>query len=174
MLTAFAFCALFAVPLLSVPGDISLGLIVGSGFLLNSPAYLPGVIDEGGGFDFEAKGQYLLADDFLLGADLHIGALTGFMKVNRYTDASGRYGRGDIPLVAFGQLDFGPMYALAGVGLHLWTGDGRGMDFGMTLGGGYLYELSEDFTLDAGVRLHALFADNAAMLNWNIGVVYSF
>jgi len=174
VLAAIALCAVFAVSLPAAPGDIDLGLTLGYGFLLNPPPYLPGVDDASGGFQFEVKGQYFLAENFLFGGDFLVGALTGFMMTNRYTDTSGDYGRGDIPLVAFGQLEFGPVYALIGFGVHFWTGDGVGMDFGMTYGGGYVFELTEELALDAGLRLHTVFADNAMMLNCSVGVVYSF
>jgi hypothetical protein len=166
------FLIAFAAPLAGA-NDFELGLTLGYGFLINPPPYLAGVSDSSGGFQFEIKGQYLLFPDFLGG--LSLGVLSGFMMCNRYTDSSeGKYGRGDIPLVAFGQLKFGPVYALAGFGVHFWTGDGVGTDFGMTYGGGYLFKLSDALALDLGLRLHTPFANNALMLNCSFGAVISF
>jgi len=168
-----AVLAVFAAPL-SAAENVSVGLTLGYGFLLNPPPFIDGVTDSNGGFQFEFKAQYELLDDFLFGGELSVGVLSGFMEVSRYSDAAGSYGRGDIPFVAFGQLEFGPIYALVGFGFHFWTADGVGADPGMTWGGGYLYDLSEEFALDAGARLHTIFADNALMLTLNVGVRYSF
>jgi len=174
VLTAIAFCAILAAPLFPAAGDINLGLTLGYGFQLNPPPYIPGVDDASGGFQGEFKGQYTLADNFL-GGEFALGVLSGFMMVNRATGSLGsRLGRGDIPVVAFGQIEFGQIYALAGFGVHFWTGDGVGTDFGMTFGGGYMFKLAEKLALDAGLRLHTIFADNAMMLTCNVGVVYTF
>jgi hypothetical protein len=158
----------------AVAGDIEAGLSIGYGFNMNPPTYIAGVDDSSGGLTFEARGHYKLLPNFLFGGDFSVGVLTGFMMVQRYTDSSGDYGRGDIPIVGYGQLSLGPIYAFAGLGFHLWTGDGKGSDLGMTYGGGYLYELSKSIALDAGLRLHTIFANNSLMLTVNVGAMYRF
>ena len=136
---------------------------------MNPPSYLPGVSSSNGGFQFELKGCYALIPDFF-----SIGAATSYMMVNSYAGGSGEYSRRSIPLLALGQLEFGPIYALVGFGFHFWTGNARtGSDLGMVYGGGYLYDLGEDLAFDAGLRLHTIFADNALLLTLNIGIVYS-
>lgn len=172
LLGALFLLALFCLP--AAAGDIEAGLSIGYGLNMNPPTYISGVEDSNGGLIIEARAHYKLLKDFLFGGDFSIGGLTGFMMVNRYTDSSGDYGRGDIPLVGYGQLSFGPIYALAGIGFHFWTGDGKGSDLGMTYGGGYLYELDKSLALDAGLRLHTIFANNALMLTINVGAVYRF
>lgn len=160
---------LFCLP--SVAADFEAGLSVGYGLNLNPPTYIGGVDDSNGGLIIEARAHYTVLKDSLFGGDFSLGGMTGFMMVNRYTDASGKYGRGDIPLVGYGQLSFGSLYALVGIGAHFWTGDGKGVSLGMSYGAGYLIALDDALALDAGLRLHTIFANNALMLTVNFGAV---
>lgn len=173
LLGAFFLLALFCMP--AVAGGIEAGLSLGYGLNMNPRTYVDDDVDSSnGGLIIEARAHYKLLPGFLFGGDFSVGAMTGFMMVNRYTISTGDYGRGDIPLIGYGQLSFGPVYALAGLGFHFWTGDGKGSDFGLTLGGGYLYELSKQIALDFGVRWHNIFANNSMMLTINAGAVYKF
>ena len=121
---------------------------------------------DGGGLPaFEARAIFGDSTD-----SLRFGAMVSYLPIFDYDLNMGffqmSFSSSSLSFMGFGKLAFSgsPIYATAGAGLHMYTGDGSGSDLGVMIGAGFETPIAENMTLDIGARFHLILAGSSVKM----------
>ncbi|HPH04054.1 MAG TPA: hypothetical protein PK297_13970 [Spirochaetota bacterium] len=101
---------------------------------------------------------------------IRFGGMISYLPIYDYSFDSG-FGSYSVSSASLCFMGFGkmtipssPLYAIAGAGLHMYTGDGSGSDLGVMIGAGFETPIAENMTLDIGARFHLILAGSSVKM----------
>jgi len=101
---------------------------------------------------------------------IRFGAMISYLPIFDYelNTGFGSYSVSSASLcfMGFGKMTIpsSPLYAIAGAGLHMLSGDGSGSNLGIMIGAGFETPIAENMTLDIGARFHMILASSSVKM----------